>query len=139
MRPPGVATLPMQHGQISPVGKAQPRPAAPQLRRLENGHYRVRKPWTVNLNGREWHVQKGYTSNGLTAPAKLKASLGDGVDHKETWAAVFHDWLFTQPGISRAQADKMFFDLLLAYGVPEQKARIMFNTVSLYSLSKSFR
>jgi Protein of unknown function (DUF1353) len=120
-----------------PVSKQKPQ--VPVLKRLENGHYRVRKPWTVELHGRLWQVQKGYTSNGITAPANLRNSLGDGVDHPETWAAVFHDWLFTQPGISRAQADKMFYDLLLAYGVPAQKAKMMHTTVAAYSLSKAFR
>ncbi len=114
-------------------------PDAPNLKRLRNGHYRVREPWTVKLDGRVWHVPAGYTSNGITAPAKLKSSMGDGVKYSTTWAAVFHDWLFTQPGVSRAEADRTFYQLLLAYGVPQQKAMLMYTTVSAYSLSKSFR
>lgn len=121
------------------VGRRAAPPAAPKLRRLENGHYRVTKPWTVILGGREWHVQKGYTSNGITGPSAIRKRMGDGVEFKETWAAVFHDWLFTQPGITRTQADRMFKDLLLAYGVPAQKADMMYNTVALYSLTKSIR
>ena len=70
---------------------------------------------------------------------KVRAFIGDGVTHPETWAAVFHDWLFTQPGISRAQADSLFYDLLIAYGVSPQKAKLMHATVSTYSLSKSTR
>jgi Protein of unknown function (DUF1353) len=136
---------PLAHSQ--PAGKHQPargpiidpKPAAPEMKRLKNGHYYIRKPWTVELNGHRWVVPRGYSSNGITAPAMFKKSLGDGVEHPETWAAVFHDWLFTQPGISRAQADQTFLDLLLAYGVPAQKARLMFNTVSAYSLSKAVR
>jgi hypothetical protein len=116
-----------------------PSPAAPELKRLKNDHYYVRKPWTVEVNDRIWVVPRGYSSNGITAPAALKNSLGDGVQYQETWAAVFHDWLFTQPGITRAQADQTFYDLLLAYGVPAQKARLMFTTVSAYSLSKELR
>lgn len=136
MGPAGVTSLPYQPGQISQVRKGQPRPAAPELKRLQNGKYRVIKPWSVTLNGRDWHVHKGYTSNGITAPERFKASLGDGVDHKETWAAMFHDWLFTQPGVTRAQADRMFYDLLIAYGVPDTKASLMYRTVSAYSLTK---
>lgn len=115
------------------------RPAAPDLKKLPNGRYRVRKPWTVELNGRRWHVPKGYSSNGITAPSRVKDSLGDGVGYKETWAAVFHDWLFTQPGVSRSQADKLFYDLLIAYGVNSSKASLMYTTVSAYSLTKSVR
>ena len=129
---PGGATRRM------PVQQAA-RPAVPELRKLKNGHYRVRKPWTVVLNGRTWVVPKGYTSNGMTAPLKIKTALGDGVDKPETWSAVFHDWLFTQPGVTRVEADRAFHDILLAYGVSPIKAQMMYNTVKTYSLTKGLR
>lgn len=137
MVPPLVHSQPARHHPAAPV--ARPVPAAPELKRLKNGHYYVRQPWTVELNGRRWVVPRGYSSNGITGPGVLRKSLGDGVEHRETWAAVFHDWLFTQPGISRTVADQTFYDLLLAYGVPADKARLMFTTVSAYSLSKMIR
>ena len=118
---------------------AREKPASPELKRLGNGRYRLRKPWNVQLNGREWRLPKGYSTNGITAPAKIKNMLGDSVDRPETWAAVFHDWLFTQPGITRPQADKLFHELLLAYGVPAEKARLMYTSVSIYSFSKNLR
>ncbi|RYD39353.1 MAG: DUF1353 domain-containing protein [Verrucomicrobiaceae bacterium] len=139
MGPSGSDSRPYPSHQVSHQRAAQPRPDAPELKKLKNGHYYVRKPWTVTINGRDWHIPKGYSSNGITAPARFKATLGDGIDHKETWAAVFHDWLFTQPGVSRAQADRMFYDLLIAYGVPNTKANLMYRTVSAYSLTKSDR
>ena len=114
-------------------------PEAPVMKLLKNGRYYVRRPWTVELNGRSWVIPKGYTSNGITAPAALKKSLGDGVEFRETWASVFHDWLFTQPGITRSVADQTFHNLLLAYGVPASKARLMYTTVSAYSWSKAVR
>lgn len=124
----------------APVGwNAGAKPDAPQLRRLKNGHYRVTERWTVRLNGRTWRVAKGYTSNGITGPQKIRAAMGDGVQHRETWAAVFHDWFFTQPGVARAEADRVFYDLLIAYGVAPQKASLMYSSVKAYSLSKSFR
>jgi len=95
------------------------------------------KPWRVELEGRRWNVPVGYRTNGITASAQLKTALGDGVDRPETWAAVFHDWLFTQPGITRAEADATFHHLLLAYGVPASKARVMYSAVAAYSISKS--
>lgn len=81
-------------------------------------------------------MQKGYTSNGITAHPAIKATLGDGIQYPETWAAVFHDWLFTQPGMSRSTADRLFYDLLRAYGVSDTKARLMYNAVSAYSARK---
>ncbi|WP_411827569.1 DUF1353 domain-containing protein [Luteolibacter sp. AS25] len=111
-------------------------PDRPQLTKLQNGHYRVSEPWKIKLNGRVWDVPKGYSSNGITAPDYIKSSLGDGVDYPETWSAVYHDWLFTQPGITRQEADRLFEQLLLAYGVSAQKARMMYSVVARYSASK---
>lgn len=133
------SSLPSNAVLAERVSTPRQRPSSPELKRLANGHYRVRKPWTVVIGGRPWHVQKGYTSNGITAPARMKEMLGDNVDSPTTWAAVFHDWLFTQPGVSRSQADHIFRELLLAYGVPADKAQLMYSTVSAYSLSKSLR
>lgn len=93
----------------------------------------------MDLNGRRWQIPVGYKTNGITAPESMKKSLGDGVSHPETWAAIFHDWLFTQPGISRSQADNLFYDLMIAYGIPTQRAKMMYTAVKLYSLSKNFR
>lgn len=139
MAPCPVHSQPASKLQAAPATAPAAVPAAPELKRLKNGFYYVRKPWTVELNGRRWVIPRGYTSNGITAPAALKNSLGDGVEYRETWAAVFHDWLFTQPGISRSLADHTFYDLLLAYHVPAEKARMMFTTVSAYSFAKMIR
>jgi Protein of unknown function (DUF1353) len=119
------------------VGKK--RPAAPDLVRTKKGRYKLRAPWKVQLNGREWNIQRGYSSNGITAPDSLKKTLGDGVNHPETWAALYHDWLFTQPNITRNEADRLFYELLIAYDVPQTKARLMYSTVAAYSASKAFR
>ncbi|RYD23717.1 MAG: DUF1353 domain-containing protein [Verrucomicrobiaceae bacterium] len=131
------------HGSEAPTSKVflkqQGKPEVPALKRLKNGRYRVTKPWTVHLDGKYWHIQKGYTTNGITAPARFKAALGDGVDHPETWAAVYHDWLFTQDGISREEADRLFYKAMLAYGVPASKARLMYTTVRAYTLGKKLR
>jgi hypothetical protein len=134
------APVPMssRNPQLGGPNSTSSRPEAPRLKRLPNGHYRVKRPWNVDIGGRRWTVPAGYTSNGITGPAKLRAALGDGVEYRETWAAVFHDWLFTQPGISRGMADSLFHELLLAYGVEPGKARMMYSTVSAYSLSKKW-
>jgi hypothetical protein len=117
----------------APVGRLNP----PELVRLRNGRYRMASDWHVTLNGQSWKVPKGYRTNGITAPSWVKTSLGDGVQHPETWAAVFHDWLFTQPGVSRATADGLFHEMLLGYGVSSFKARLMFGAVTTYSASKT--
>jgi Protein of unknown function (DUF1353) len=112
------------------------KPASPELKRLKNGHYKVLKPWKLEIGGQVWQVEAGFKSNGITAPDKIKNLLGDGADHPETWAAVFHDWLFTQPGMTRSHADSLFYQLLRAYNVPSGKAKMMHAAVTAYSASK---
>ncbi|NJM36995.1 MAG: DUF1353 domain-containing protein [Akkermansiaceae bacterium] len=126
------------HEEKIPVAKAI-KPESPKLKRLKNGHYRVIEPWTVQLNGKVWRVEAGYQCNGITAPKAIKQALGDGVDKSTTWAAVFHDWLFTQPGMTRNRADRLFYDLMIAYRVPKEKAKLMHTSVQAYTLSKIFR
>lgn len=137
--PAGTSAAAMRHGSAPAAAVSNQRPDAPALRRKKNGHYVVTAPWTVVLDGKVWQVQKGYTCNGITAPARVKNSLGDGVDQPETWAAVFHDWLFTQPGMSRGRADRLFYQLLVSYGVSPLKSRLMYSSVSAYSASKAIR
>lgn len=128
---PGAAAAKRAPGR--PVARLE----APILLRKKNGHYKVRRPWTVVLEGRAFHIPKGYSTNGITAPDKLKKLLGDNIDAPETWAAVFHDWLFTQKGFTRQENDRLFHELLLAYGVSPSKARLMYSFVSAYSASKA--
>jgi Protein of unknown function (DUF1353) len=121
------------------VAAQRVKPAAPELKRLKNGHYKVRKPWQVEIGGQVWQVEAGYRCNGITAPGQIKNLLGDGADKPETWAAVFHDWLFTQPGMTRARADSLFYQLLRAYNVPSAKAKMMHAAVTAYSTSRQLR
>jgi hypothetical protein len=129
----------LRPGHSSTVPVAKNHPQRPVLVKKKNGRYKVAEPWTLELDGKVWNIQKGYSCNGITAPERMKMTLGDGVDKPETWAAVFHDWLFTQPGISRKTADQLFYRALLAYGIPEIKARLMFTSVSAYSATKALR
>jgi Protein of unknown function (DUF1353) len=122
-----------------PVAARAAKPAAPNLKKLKNGHYKVRELWRVQVGGETWEVEAGYRSNGITAPARIKNLLGDAADRPETWAAVFHDWLFTQPDMTRARADALFYQLLRAYNVPSQKAKMMHAAVTAFSASKQPR
>lgn len=137
--PSGMSARSDASAHRSPGKVIKQRPDAPRLKSVKKGRYRVNKPWIVRLNGRTWLVPAGYTTNGITGPSWVRKSLGDGVDHPETWAAVFHDWLFTQKGVSRSQADQAFYDLLIAYGVSPMKASLMHSSVSAYSAGKAIR
>lgn len=111
-------------------------PSRPSLERLENGHYRVLNDWSLTVSGRSFIIPAGYTSNGITAPTSVKTLLGDGVNYAETWSAVFHDWCFTQPSLTRFQADNYFIQLMRDYQISERKIRLMETAVRSYTLYK---
>jgi hypothetical protein len=127
-----------EHNPKAPKAKVA-KPEVPKLKRHKNGNYTVTEQWCVDLKGKIWCVQAGYRCNGITAPKAIKKLLGDGADQPTTWAAVFHDWLFTQPGMTRNKADRLFYELMIAYGVPNQKAKLMHTSVQAYTLSKILR
>ena len=111
-------------------------PPKPELKKLANGHYTVLEDWPVNVSGRKFIVQKGYTSNGITAPQSIKSVLGDDINAPETWTAVFHDWCFTQKDLTRLQCDNFYIQLMRDFKINPQKIQLMGATVKGYSIYK---
>jgi len=111
-------------------------PTKPKLVKLENGYYRLLADWRVQVGGRTFILQKGYSCNGITAPKRIKSMLGDGVDAPETWSAVFHDWCFTQPNLTRHEADTYFVKLMKAYRINSTKISLIETAVRGYTLFK---
>lgn len=48
-------------------------------------------------------------------------------------AAIVHDWLVRQPDVDRQLADAVFLDALIAIGVPEVTAKVMYTAVAGYT------
>lgn len=109
----------------------------PVLEKLESRKYRLTEDWVVNVKSRSFLLKAGYTTNGITAPKFFRNLMGDGVNEKETWCAIFHDWCFT-PNIemSRKDADELFCDLMKQYKIPLWKRFLMCNVVKIYSSLK---
>jgi len=119
---------------VTAVSSNAPRPS---LQRLDNGHYQVMADWALVISGRRFLVPAGYSSNGITAPKSVKSLLGDGVGYPETWAAVFHDWCFTQSYLTRTQADDYFIQLMKDYGISPTKINLMATSVRSYTAYKT--
>jgi len=134
--PIGNQSLPSAQPSIPELINRQITPQRPKLKRLANGHYTVLEDWPVNVSGRKFIVQKGYTSNGITAPKSIKSMLGDNVNAPETWTAVFHDWCFTQKSLTRAQCDNYYIQLMRDFKISPQKIQLMGATVKGYSIYK---
>ena len=136
----GCTPMPSNAGTAVPAKAGVSASAArPNLERLPNGHYRMLNDWQVRVNNRQFTVQQGYTSNGITGPQSAKTFMGDHVNAPETWCAMFHDWCFTQNYLTRQQADDYFVALLYSYDVPAYKIKIMETTVKSYSTYKGVK
>lgn len=80
-----------------------------------------------------------FSTDLASIPHILRPLIRPRGTHK---AAVIHDWLcYRNPhfkkrgldGITRSDADKIFFEALIESGVPELKANAMYCAVRLYS------
>lgn len=76
------------------------------------GKYELLEDWFFNLDGRKFKVHAGFKWNGSTIGPTRKWNLE---------ATCAHDFLYrTQPaGITRADADRVFFRLLRRDNAPQ--------------------
>lgn len=75
-------------------------------------------------------VPARFITNGLTLPripAVLALFVGYGFQ-----AAVVHDFLYSSSGVSRAEADNVFYNALRASGVAEWRAGLMYAGVRTF-------
>ena len=112
-------------------------PLKPNLKKLSNGHYQVLEDWPLTVSNRNFVVQKGYTSNGITAPQSIKTLLGDHINAPETWTAVFHDWCFTQNHLGRPECDSLYIQLMKDFKINPNKIALMGTTVRGYTVYKN--
>ena len=111
----------------------------PSLQRLPNGHYKLLSDWVVVVGDEIFLLEKKYTTNGITAPNWVKELLGDKVTDKETWCAVFHDWLFKHTDRSDKECDDLFIKLMVQFNVPTWKRIAMGVSVKIYSFLKHIK
>jgi len=86
-----------------------------------------------SLLGRTVTVPDGFTTDFATVPrAPIVYFLAGNTGNR---AAVVHDYLIKSGEVSRRTADDVFYEALIASGVNEWRARVMFLGVQSYTTS----
>jgi hypothetical protein len=95
-------------------------------------------PWRIVVPATT--ANGGFSTDLASIPHILRPVIRRAGTHR---AAVLHDWLCTRnghfhkrgrDGINRRVADKIFYEALIASGVPQPKAWVMYHGVRMYSL-----
>ncbi|QBQ74834.1 tail assembly-like protein [Caudovirales GX15bay] len=75
-------------------------------------------------------VPKGFTTDGASIPKIAQWMTGwTPWDEPQRWAAITHDWLYTQRGVGKLYADRVFRSVLESEGAPAFKRNVMFIAV----------
>ena len=75
-------------------------------------------------------VPVGFTTDGASVPTWAQRLTGwePWVD-PQRWAGVVHDWLYSQPDVSKSHADRVFRALLASEGASTWKRDLMYAAV----------
>ena len=79
-------------------------------------------------------VPCGFQSDGASVPRAFWRLIFPKGDEKALRAAIIHDWIYrTHPaGWTKAEADKLFYELLKADGVPTWRAWLAYQGVKWF-------
>ncbi|MGJ0429034.1 DUF1353 domain-containing protein [Methylobacter sp.] len=85
----------------------------------------------TDLDGKLWLAPEGSVVNGASIPRPLWSSVGSPYTDDYRRASVIHDVACGTPGVSRKEADVMFFHACQAGGCSEAQARILYAGVRI--------
>jgi hypothetical protein len=88
-------------------------------------------PLVVQVDGGERiEVPVGFTTDGASVPGWAQTLTGwEPWADPQRWAGVVHDWLYSQPGVSKSHADAVFRAVLASEGASWWKRKLMYAAV----------
>ena len=88
----------------------------------------------VPLKWGELVVPAGFESDGASVPRFFWRAVFPPGDSQALRAAILHDFIYRErpDGWTRAAADNLFLEVMLADGVPEFRARLAYAGVRLF-------
>lgn len=96
----------------------------------------LKQRWGLRIkwNGREFIIPRYFHSDGCSVPRIFWDSISPAINPKTLRAALAHDYIYrTHPeGWTKADADQMFYDLMVADGFPKFRAWIAYTAVKLF-------
>ena len=111
----------------------------------KGGLWELVNDWSVIYKGDVYHVPAGFQTDGASIPRFLWRICGTPLDVPRVYAAIVHDWLYSggvpsaarvhdelyvgAPVVTRADADAIYRDLLIALGVSRFKAYVEWSAI----------
>lgn len=95
--------------------------------------WRLNRPMLFGLPNGVITVKKNFITDGASRP-QATGSLCNRMSGLEAEAAVLHDWLYSRdsgPGLSRKQADQLFYDAMVDGGVQKWRAKLIYAGVRM--------
>ena len=91
----------------------------------------------IKWQERELNIPAGFQCDGCSVPRFLWDSVSPPLDPCTLRGAVAHDYLYRNclPGWNREDADRLFYDCIVADGLPSWRARIAYWGVRLWGQS----
>lgn len=80
-------------------------------------------------------IPRGFVWDGCSVPATVRPLMGNPFDNDLDDASLLHDYLYETHKATRAKADDMFRQELLAAGVSTARAALMYTAVRLFASS----
>lgn len=96
--------------------------------------YTLKERIRVRWQGRRLNVPKGFQSDGASVPRIFWRLVFPSSDTTALRAAFCHDYIYrTHPqGWTKAEADQMFYDVLVRDGVPKWRAWLAYMGVKYF-------
>ena len=112
---------------ISPVNQ-------PDSNKLDTA-YELREDFRIVYKGNYLRVPKFFQFDGASIPRFAHSIIGTPFNPLFMEAAVVHDWLYHTHQISKKEADKLFYELLIKNGISKIKAKTMHKAVAWFGSS----
>jgi hypothetical protein len=90
---------------------------------------RLVRDWYFLWGGKAYWIPAGYTIDGASIPRLFWSIIGSPFAPELIAAALAHDWIYLVHILKRAEADEIFYQLLLQCGVSKWRARTMWAAV----------
>ena len=101
----------------------------------ENGNvFTLREDITIEWNGKSILIRAGFKSDGASVPRFFWRAVFPPGDNRALRAAFAHDYVYRMhpEGWTKAEADQMFYDLLVKGGIPWYRAKAAYLGVKLF-------
>ena len=93
------------------------------------------EPLVVDADGDRFEVVTGFTTDGASVPTwAQRITSWKPWEDPQRWAGITHDWLYTQPGVSKLHADNVFRAVLVSEGAGYWKRKLMYTAVLIGGL-----